>query len=109
MAGQMKTGRSDTSRQAAAVSSPEAIPLSELAIGTRAVVLFFYPKDNTPVCTKEACGFRDAYEQFTAAGAEVIGVSSAIPRVALSPGRAPMMIPSAMPKTCSARLVGVNN
>jgi peroxiredoxin Q/BCP len=45
-------------------------------IGTRAVVLFFYPKDNTPVCTKEACGFRDAYEQFTAAGAEVIGVSS---------------------------------
>ena len=45
-------------------------------IGTRAVVLFFYPKDNTPVCTKEACGFRDAYEQFVAAGAEVIGVSS---------------------------------
>lgn len=45
-------------------------------IGTKAVVLFFYPKDNTPVCTKEACAFRDSYEQFRDAGAEVIGVSS---------------------------------
>lgn len=44
-------------------------------IGTKAVVLFFYPKDNTPVCTKEACAFRDSYEQFRDAGAEVIGVS----------------------------------
>lgn len=45
-------------------------------IGTKAVVLFFYPKDNTPVCTKEACSFRDSYERFVAAGAEVVGVSS---------------------------------
>lgn len=44
--------------------------------GRKAVVLFFYPKDNTTVCTKEACGFRDAYEDFIAAGAVVIGVSS---------------------------------
>ena len=44
--------------------------------GNRAVVLYFYPKDGTPVCTKEACHFRDAYEDFTAAGAEVIGVSN---------------------------------
>jgi peroxiredoxin Q/BCP len=44
--------------------------------GKRAVVLYFYPKDDTPGCTKEACGFRDSYEEFTAAGAEVIGVSS---------------------------------
>ena len=44
--------------------------------GRNAVVLFFYPKDNTTVCTKEACGFRDAYEDFVAAGAVVIGVSS---------------------------------
>jgi peroxiredoxin Q/BCP len=39
------------------------------------VVLFFYPKDNSPVCTKEACAFRDAYEDFVAAGATVVGVS----------------------------------
>jgi peroxiredoxin Q/BCP len=35
-----------------------------------------YPKDNSPICTKEACSFRDTYEQFVEAGAEVIGVSS---------------------------------
>ncbi len=42
----------------------------------KAVVLFFYPKDGTAVCTKEACSFRDAYEDFVQAGAVVIGVSS---------------------------------
>jgi peroxiredoxin Q/BCP len=41
----------------------------------RPVVLFFYPKDNSLVCTKEACAFRDAYEDFVAAGATVVGVS----------------------------------
>jgi peroxiredoxin Q/BCP len=41
-----------------------------------AVVLYFYPKDDTPGCTAEACGFRDAYEDFKDAGAEVVGVSS---------------------------------
>lgn len=41
----------------------------------RVVVLFFYPKDGSPVCTREACAFRDAYEQFVEAGAVVIGVS----------------------------------
>ena len=41
-----------------------------------AVVLYFYPKDDTPVCTAEACSFRDAYESFKAAGAEVVGISS---------------------------------
>ena len=44
--------------------------------GRRAVVLFFYPKDETPVCTKEACSFRDNYDTFIEAGAEVIGISS---------------------------------
>jgi len=44
--------------------------------GRKAVVLYFYPKDDTPGCTKEACSFRDHYEDFTDAGAEVIGVSS---------------------------------
>ena len=44
--------------------------------GKNAVVLFFYPKDGTPICTKEACGFRDHFEELTDAGAIVIGVSS---------------------------------
>ena len=39
------------------------------------LVVYFYPKDNTPGCTIESCGFRDAYQSFKAAGAEVIGVS----------------------------------
>lgn len=52
---------------------------SATLLGTKALVLFFYPKDNTPVCTREACGFRDAYEQFQAVGAEVVGVSSDSP------------------------------
>jgi peroxiredoxin Q/BCP len=43
--------------------------------GKKAVVLYFYPKDDTPGCTKEACAFRDRYEVFKEAGAEVIGVS----------------------------------
>jgi thioredoxin-dependent peroxiredoxin len=46
------------------------------AIGERAVVLFFYPKDDSPGCTVEACSFRDNYDAFTAAGALVVGVSS---------------------------------
>ena len=45
-------------------------------LGQKAIVIFFYPKDDTPLCTQEACGFRDAYEQFVAAGAEVVGVSA---------------------------------
>jgi peroxiredoxin Q/BCP len=39
------------------------------------VVLFFYPKDNTPGCTKEACGFRDAFPAFGKIDAVVLGVS----------------------------------
>ena len=39
------------------------------------VVLYFYPKDETPGCIKEACTFRDNYEQLTSLGAEVLGVS----------------------------------
>lgn len=45
-------------------------------IGKKPVVIYFYPKDNTPGCTAQACGFRDAYEDFIDFGAEVIGVSS---------------------------------
>jgi peroxiredoxin Q/BCP len=45
----------------------------------KSVVLYFYPKDDTPGCTKESCAFRDQYEVFTNAGAEVIGVSADSP------------------------------
>jgi peroxiredoxin Q/BCP len=41
----------------------------------RHLVIFFYPKDNTPGCTREGQDFRDLYEQFTTAGADVLGVS----------------------------------
>lgn len=41
----------------------------------RKVILYFYPKDNTPGCTKQACGFGELHPQFTEAGAVVIGVS----------------------------------
>jgi peroxiredoxin Q/BCP len=43
--------------------------------GRQVVVLFFYPRNNTSICTREACAFRDAFEAFTEAGAVVIGVS----------------------------------
>ncbi len=39
-------------------------------------VIYFYPKDNTPVCTAEACSFRDMYEDFTENGAMVVGISN---------------------------------
>ena len=41
----------------------------------RTVILYFYPKDNTPGCTREACGFRDAHPDFSTLSAEVVGVS----------------------------------
>ena len=53
----------------------EPVRLSD-RVGERVVVLYFYPKDETPGCTKEACTFRDSHEVFAEAGAEVIGVSS---------------------------------
>jgi thioredoxin-dependent peroxiredoxin len=56
--------------------SGEEVSLRDFVGKKRAVVLFFYPKDDTPGCTKEACSFRDGYEQFGNLGVEVIGVSS---------------------------------
>lgn len=44
-------------------------------IGKKLVLLYFYPKDDTPGCTKEACGFRDSIDQLKADNVEVIGVS----------------------------------
>lgn len=45
-------------------------------LGQKILVLFFYPKDDTPGCTKEACAFRDAYADFVDLGCEVFGISS---------------------------------
>jgi peroxiredoxin Q/BCP len=50
------------------------VSLSEFR-GKKNIVVYFYPKDDTPGCTKEACAFRDRYQIFTDAGAEVIGIS----------------------------------
>ncbi|WP_348822851.1 peroxiredoxin [Flavobacterium aestuarii] len=49
---------------------------SNEVIGKKALVIYFYPKDNTPGCTAQACSFRDQYEDFKDLGAEVIGISS---------------------------------
>jgi thioredoxin-dependent peroxiredoxin len=59
-----------------ASQSGEEVSLKDFLGKKRAIVLFFYPKDDTPGCTKEACSFRDGYEQFEKLEAEVIGVSS---------------------------------
>ena len=48
---------------------------SSTVIGKKPAVIYFYPKDFTPGCTKEACNFRDSYQDFQDAGAEVIGIS----------------------------------
>ncbi len=45
------------------------------------VILYFYPKDNTPGCTAQACGFRDLYPEITEKGAVVLGISKdSVPR-----------------------------
>ena len=54
--------------------SGKTISLKEL-LGDKWVVLYFYPKDDTPGCTAESCAFRDSYDIFKEAGAEVIEVS----------------------------------
>lgn len=54
-------------------STGEEITLSSFR--GRKVVLYFYPKDNTPACTQEACDFRDALPQIEAKGAVVLGIS----------------------------------
>ncbi|MDG6900401.1 MAG: peroxiredoxin [Nitrososphaerota archaeon] len=55
--------------------SGQALDLADV-LGKKEVVLYFYPKDNTPGCTTEAKAFRDRYESFRDMGAEVIGISS---------------------------------
>jgi peroxiredoxin Q/BCP len=53
----------------------ESVTLFDL-IGKKNIVLYFYPKDKSKGCTRQACEFRDKYEVFTDLGAEVIGISS---------------------------------
>ena len=50
-------------------------PVSLAAFRGKKVVVYFYPKDNTPGCTRQACAFRDAYEGFCSADVAVIGIS----------------------------------
>src|SRR3989304_1131035 len=56
-------------------SAGENVTLSQF-FGRRSVVLFFYPMDESPVCTREALAFKDNHKAFEELGAEVIGVSS---------------------------------
>jgi len=49
---------------------------SNEVIGKKNCVIYFYPKDETKVCTAQACSFRDNYEDFLSLGADVIGISS---------------------------------
>ena len=55
--------------------SGEIVHLKDF-LGSKPVVLFFYPKDDTPGCTKQACAFRDDYDGFGKLDAEVMGISS---------------------------------
>lgn len=55
-------------------SNGKSLKLSEFA-GKKNVVLYFYPGDFTPVCTKETCGFRDMHEDLASQDTEIIGVS----------------------------------
>ena len=56
-------------------SSGESVTLKSFK-NKKTVVLYFYPKDDTPGCTKEACGFRDLTAEFAKVGAVIIGVSN---------------------------------
>ena len=56
------------------------------------VLIYFYPKDDTPGCTKQACGFRDTHEAWEQSGVTILGISpddeAAQARIAAAPGRA---------------------
>ena len=79
---QGKTGRARVGEMAPDFTLPSAsgemVSLRDFR-GKSTVVLYFYPKDMTAGCTAEACAFRDSYEVFKDAGAEVIGVSADSP------------------------------
>src|SRR5215467_7002031 len=57
----------------AAITNGQTIHLKDFR--GKKVVLYFYPKDDTPGCTVESCGFRDSYQKIRETGAEILGVS----------------------------------
>lgn len=57
------------------VQGDQTTPISLAALRGKTVVLYFYPKDDTPGCTKEACAFRDGFARFQSAGLVVLGCS----------------------------------
>jgi peroxiredoxin Q/BCP len=57
------------------LTSDSGTPVTLSQLRGKPVVLYFYPKDDTPGCTAQACGIRDAYGEFQNAGAVVLGVS----------------------------------
>jgi peroxiredoxin Q/BCP len=57
-------------------SNQQGEPVSLAGLKGKKVILYFYPKDNTPGCTAEACNLRDNYKELTDKGFEVIGVSA---------------------------------
>jgi thioredoxin-dependent peroxiredoxin len=57
------------------LTSDEGETVTLSALRGKPVVLYFYPKDDTPGCTTEACEFRDAYDRFREQGVEILGVS----------------------------------
>jgi peroxiredoxin Q/BCP len=57
------------------LKADDGTTVTPASLSGKKVVLFFYPKDDTPGCTKEACGFRDAFPQFGEIDAVVLGVS----------------------------------
>ncbi|MEI7026830.1 peroxiredoxin [Paenibacillus sp. y28] len=63
--------------KAPAFSAPSTLGTVHLqeSLGKKRIVLIFYPKDNTPVCTKQLCAARDSRKQYESAGAEVYGVN----------------------------------
>jgi peroxiredoxin Q/BCP len=61
-----------------ATANGEMVSLADFR-GQDDLVLFFYPKDYSPVCSVEACSFRDSYDRFRNAGAHVIGISADSP------------------------------
>ena len=71
---ELKVG--DTIPNFTAKDTNEADFDSATVVGHKPLVIYFYPKDNTPGCTAQACSFRDQYEDFKDLGAEVIGISS---------------------------------
>jgi peroxiredoxin Q/BCP len=62
------------------LQTDEDKPVRLSSYASRPVVLFFYPRADTPGCTIEACGFRDAFQKIQAAGAVVLGISRDTPK-----------------------------